>query len=460
MTFRLDKKLFTWIIIAMIVLIAVMGVLVAFKFFGGPAIFLPELAPAPSPGGTPAEETGPWGDKSYTWQYNGADHTLNLYIAKDIYKKYQYGISGTLLPENLTDYIVTAGDGGVIADAADQIKRIATRQGCTGDAGIVGLVLSFAQAVPYQTDAETGHSSAYPRAPAVMLAEQTGDSADHTILAAAILKELGYGCALLSYPPTEDRLSVIPDAVALGLISDDDSDRPVYTAALANTSTTLPVAPFWVVDTSTKGIPVAAYNGITPEIFPDASFWVGRHYASTDGKYPALNLTNTLLLKESGNLTFSPRDWQQEVTDYYTDSWYPSGIAWKMQDKWQLYQQFIEVADVPATLYTPWGTAVHNATVPWRLVYQITEMDDDAKKDMTPYSDVRIAVYSYNDQTGTADLIKVFGWQGLYGADKYQTVGPFSPGNYAVAVFVRNAGVDITLQYHGKEHAPVYAGGI
>ncbi len=214
------------------------------------------------------------------------------------------------------------------------------------------------------------------------------------------------------------------------------------------------------MDTSTKGIPVAAYNGITPEIFPDASFWAGRHYAPTDGKYPALNLTDTLLLKESSNLTFSPRDWQQEVTDYYTDSWYRSGIAWKMQDKWQLYQQFVEVADVPATLYTPWGTAVYNATVPWRLVYQITEMDDDAQKDMTPYSDVRIAVYSYNDQTGTADLIKVFGWQGLYGADKYQTVGPFSPGNYAVAVFVRNAGVDITLQYHGKEHAPVYAGGI
>lgn len=460
MTFKLDKNTFKWIMIAMAAMVVAMVILLVFHAAGGLSLLQPEPVPSPSPGETSEEETGPWGDKSYTWQYNGAGQTLNVYIAKDIYKKYQYGISGTLLPENLTDYIVTSGDGGVIADAADQIKRIASRQGYTDDADIVGLVLAFVRAVPYQTDAETGHSSAYPRTPVVTLAEQTGDSADHAILAAAILKELGYGCALLYYPPTEDRLSLIPDAVALGLISDDDSDRPVYTAALANTSTTLPVAPFWLVDTNTKGIPVAAYNGITPEILPDASFWTGKHYAPTDGKDPALNLTDTLLLKESNNLAFSPHDWQQAVADYYTDSWYPSGIAWSMQDKWQLYQQFVTFEDVPATLYTPWGTAVHNATVPWRLVYQITEMDDDATKDMTPYSDVRIAVYSYNDRTGTADLIKVFGWQGLYGADKYRTVGPFSPGSYVVAVFVRNAGVDITLQYHGKEHVPVYAGGI
>ncbi|MDE2443888.1 MAG: hypothetical protein O0X49_05845 [Methanocorpusculum sp.] len=460
MAFKLDKNTFKWIMIAMVAVIVVMVGLLVFHAAGGFSFLQPEPTPTPPPGGTTEEETGPWGDKSYTWEYNGVSHTLNLYISKEIYQRYQHGISGTLLPENLTDYIITAGDGGVVADTAGQIKRIITQQGYTDDADIAGLALAFSQSIPYQTDAETGHSSAYPRTPAVLLAEQIGDSTDHAVLAAAILKELGYGCALLYYPPTYDRLTIIPDATALGLISDDDSDRPVYTAALANTSTTLPVAPFWVVDTNTKGVPVAAYNGITPEIFTEESFWTGKHYTPTDGKYPALSLTDTLLLKESNNLTFSPRDWQQEVADYYADSWYPSGIGWSMQDKWQLYQQFVTFEDVPATLYTPWGTAVHNATVPWRIVYQITGMDDDAQKDMTPYSDVRIALYSYNEQTGTADLIKVFGWQGLYGADKYQTVGPFSPGSYAIAVFVRNAGVDITLQYHGKDGTSAYTGGI
>ena len=460
MALKLDKKLFTWILIAMILLIAVMGGLIAFKFFGGPAVFPQDVVPTPSPGDTAGEETGPWGDKSFTWEYDGVTHSLNVYIAKEVYRNYQYGISGTVCPENLTDYIVTAGDGGVIADAAAQIEAIVRTRGYIGDADIIGLVLAFSQAVPYRTDTETGHSSAYPRTPAVLLADQAGDSADHAILAAALLEQLGYGCALIHYPATVDRLSIIPDATALGLISDDDSSRPVYTVFPAGTTAAFSVAPFWAVDTGLKGIPVAAYNGISPQIFPGDSFRTGKHYTPTDGKFPALNLTDTLLLKESGNLTFSPRDWQQEVADYYADSWYPCGISWSLDDDWQIYQQFVTFEDVPATLYTPWGTAVHNATVPWRLVYQITEMDDDSVRDMTPYSDVRIAVYACDEKTGSAELLKVFGWQGLYGADKYRTVGPFSPGNYVIAVFVRNAGVDITLQYHGKEAAPDYTGGI
>ncbi|MDR0981209.1 MAG: hypothetical protein LBL85_05515 [Methanocalculaceae archaeon] len=286
------------------------------------------------------------------------------------------------------------------------------RQGYTDDADIAGLVLSFCRSIAYQTDAETGHSSAYPRTPAVTLAEQTGDSADHAILAAAILKELGYGCALIHYPSTYDRLTIIPDATALGLISDDDSYRPVYTATLTNTTTALPAAPFWVVDTNLKGVPVAAYNGITPEILTDESFWTGKHYTPADGKYSFLAITDTFLLKESNDLTFSPRDWQQNVSAYYADSWYPTGISWSFDDDWQLYQQFVTFEDVPPALYTPWGTVIHNATVPWRIVYEITGMDSDSEEDMTPYSDVRIALYSYNEQTGTADLIKVFGWQG------------------------------------------------
>ncbi|MDV0443142.1 hypothetical protein [Methanorbis rubei] len=460
MAFKLDKNAFKWIMIAMVAIFVVMAGLLVFHFAGGLSLFQPEPTPTPSPDGTPAEETGPWGQKSFSWQYNGITHAANVYITKDIYKKYQYGISGTICPEDLPDYIVTYGDGGVVSDLAGQMKNIILRQGYTSDADIVGLVLAFSESITYQTDSETGHSSAYPRTPVVTLAEQTGDSADHAILAAAVLEELGYGCALLYYPSTYDRLSLIPDATALGLISDDDSSRPVYTAVLENI-TTFSVAPFWAVDTNSQGFPTAAYNGITPQILTSESFWTGKHYTPTDGEYPGLNITSTLLIKDSNNLTFTPRNWQKDVADYYADSWYKTGISWSMNDKWQLYQQFVKVADVPTTLYTPWGTAVHNATVPWRMVYEITGMDDDhSDKEMTPYSDVRIAVYSYNEKTDSAELIKVFGWQGLYGADKYRMVGPFSPGNYAIAVFVRNAGVDISLEYHGKSGTPSYTGGI
>ena len=340
------------------------------------------------------------------------------------------------------------------------MKTIIRQQGYTSDADIVGFVLAFSQSISYQTDKETGHSSAYPRTPAVTLAEQTGDSGDHAILAAVILEELGYACALVYYPSTYDRLSIIPDATALGLISSDNSYRPVYITALDNTTKTLPVAPFWTVDTNLKGVPVAAYNGITPQILKGTQFLTGKHYTLSNGKDPAFNITDTFLVKESNDLTFSPRDWQQNVSEYYADSWYPTGISWSLHDDWQLYQQFVTFEDVPATLYTPWGTAIHHPTVPWRIVYEITSMDSDSVKDMTPYSDVRIAVYSLDEAAGTAELIKISGWQALYGADKYRTVGPFSPGSYAIAVFVRNAGVDISLEYHGKTDISPYTGGI
>ena len=458
MAFKLDKNSFKLLMSAIIAIILIMVALLVFHFAGGTQLITFEPTPTPVP--TPVEETGPWGTKSFTWQYNGQTYSLNTYISNDTYKKYRYGISGTICPQNLTDYIVTSGDGGVISDVADQILTIIRKEEYTDDADIVGLVIAFSQSIAYQTDEETRHSSAYPRTPAVTLADNTGDSADHAILTAAILKELGYGCALIYYPSTYDRLTIIPDATALGLISDDDRYHPVYTVTSSDAAQTQPISPFWVVDTSTKGTPVTAYNGITPEIFTDDSLWSGKHYSPTDGRYSSLNIEETFLLKESNDLNFTPRDWQQAVVEYYTDTWYSTGISWSLNDDWQLYQQFVTFEDIPSTLYTPWGSAVHNATVPWRLVYEITSMDGDSKGEMTPYSDVRIALYSYNDDTDTADLIRVFGWQGHYSANTYQTVGPFSPGNYVIAVFVRNAGVEITLQYHGKESTSSYTGGI
>lgn len=449
--------------ITMAAIFVVMAGLLVFHFArGGSALFQPEqTTPKLTPGGTTEEETGPWGDKTITWEYNGISHSLNVYISNVTYKKYQYGISGTICPENLTEYIVVTGDGGVVADATRQMQTIIDQRGYTNAADIIGLVFVFSRTIPYQTDDETSQSASYPRTPVITLAEQTGDSTDHAILTAAILEEMGYSCALLHYPSTYDRLSLIPDATALGLISSDDSLRPVYTAALENTATTLPVTPFWTVDTNLKGFPIAAYNGITPQILTDDSFWTGRPYAPTNGTHPALDITNILLLKDSHDLAFTPKNWQTAVADYYTNSWYKSGVAWTIDDKWQLHQKFLTIKDIPATLYTPFGTAVHNATVPWRIEYLITKMDEDhSEEEMTPYSNVRIAVHSFDRTNDSVELIKTFGWQGLYGADKYRTVGPFSPGSYVIAVFVRNAGVDISLEYHGKPGVLKYSGGI
>ena len=333
-----------------------------------------------------------------------------------------------------------------------------SRQGYTGDEDSVGCILSFVSSLAYRTDHETGHSSSYPRTPAVILAEEVGDSEDHTLLAAALMRELGYGIAILYYPATYDRLSLIPEAAALGLSTGEDHHGPAVYASRENSTQRAVISPFWTVNTEEQGIPTAAYNGISPIVYTDDSLWTGKMYQPGSGTI--LDLTNILQFKDSNELLYTPKDWQQNVSDYYRSVWYSTGVSWTLDDTWKVYEKIVAIEDIPGDLYTPWGTAVHNASVPWRLTYTVSKMDEDSVQDMTPYSDVRIAVCSLDPASGSITPIRVSGWQGLYRADKYQTIGPFAPGTYVIGVLVRNAEIKIALEYHGKQNSTAYLGGI
>ncbi len=544
MSMKLDKRLFTLLLAGMIIIIAAAGILIGLKLGG----FLD--SPSTGPGTddwytntSGDEEEGPWGDKTFTWTYDGKDRTLSCYISKEIYLEYQYGIRDAELPKDLISYAVHQGDGGVIQTVAAELESIAGKAGMTEQQKL-DLVFSFVQSIRYQTDTESGRSAAYPRTPVGMLAEETGDSVDHAVLASALLTQLGYGTAVIYYPATYDRLTIIPEAAALGMVvSAPQNDRPTYSALttapakpltfvprqtgfypvsgtaafgkpagagsadgwyagdgtwksknysgtlgkatytpatgmfsadavprlpdnfsdavtyqIENTGWYLPVSPYWMVDTASKGTPQAAYDGIVPVISADDALWQGKPKASLL-PYEE-QMAETLLLHSATGVSFSPKQWQTNTSAYYTNTWYPSGIGWTAEDKWRLYQKFLEIKDVPSTLYTPWGTAEHTAPVPWRVSYLIQKMDEDhSEEEMTPYSDLRIAVYAVED-SGALTLITTGGWQGQYSAEKYQTIGPFSPGRYAIGVFVRNAKAEISIEYSGKDSTTSYTGGI
>lgn len=402
------------------------------------------------------EESGPWGSKVYSWEYKNTTYSIETYITRDEYESYLTGVPGTTYPDDLAEYVSVNQE--TISELAWQLEQIISQNDYSDDEDIAGIVLSFVSSINYQTDQESGHTSAYPRTPAITLAEEVGDSEDHSILAAALMNEIGYRAAIMYYPATYDRLSLIPEAAALGLDTGYIQSAPVTYVTRENSTETAGVSPFWTVDTETQGIPTAAYDGITPIIYLDEQFWEKKSYSPFSGNI--LDLSTDLHLKDSNGLFYTPEPWQQNVSDYYEPVWYETGIVWEMNDKWKIYEEMISIADVPAELYTPKGTAIHNATSPWRLSFKIRDMDEERAADMTPYSDVRIAIYSLDPSSGNTHLLKVCGWEGLYSADIYQTFGPFTPGTYLIGVLVRNAEVDVLIELHGKKIDTEYQGGI
>lgn len=470
MALEIDQNLFKWIIIAIVLMALVSGAGILYKFTGGFAFLSSgeqeEQEYYPLSGYT--ETSGEsWGYKQFNWTYDDEEISLGIDIPKEIYREYAYGIGSEKYPDNITKYIVSSDDGGVVSGIVGQLSKIIDSKGYRDEEEITGLVFSFVSSIPYETDYESGHSSEYPRTPAIILADGAGDSGDHSILAAALLREMGYGVSLIRYPPKSfDEQTVIPEAIALGLLSNDTRQRPVYPVTKNNGTEIKTVSPFWTVDTAEKGYSSPAYYSFSPEIYADDSLWCGLPYNpgvklradfAKDMNYQSEIPYSNIIRCDP--LTYP--EWLEQSFDYYETVWYPSEISWELNDKWCLYDKLLDITEQPRVLYTPWGFAEANTSTPWRITFQVTEMDPlRSDKDMTPYSDVLLVLYELNPTTGELSLVKKTGWQVFYDSNLYKIAGPFSPGEYVVGIFVRNAGVDVSIEYSGKVISTNYQGPI
>ncbi|WOX54903.1 hypothetical protein R6Y95_05370 [Methanoculleus palmolei] len=562
MDLAFDESLFKKVIGVLVIAIAVVGV-VAVLWFSGigfpgqeqePAPVTPDpYLPDPGTEEEPPEET-PAGPKSYNWSYQGAGMTMDLYIPEDTYERFlspAYG-SGEDKPQRMAEYVVTDGDDGVVDAVADWFLATSRESGF-GDSDTVSNVLAFVASLNYTTDAERLASADYSNYPVVTLAGQGGDSEDHAILAAAILDRMGYGVSLLYYPATHDRRTIIPEATALGLVTDGtipgrlywavaeapagrfayfpengtyDGSLPasgdpasgwfsgeavwqnatgsgtfedvryypanrtfvagaevpgLHTVVVEDAVWNQPiiVSAAWAVNTTEKGVDRSAYDGMDPFFNGGDGLWLG-HVLSRDDRLDAgTTVAGSQPLGEAPpfsaneSLTAALRipvsdpsppllTWLEPVRDYYTGTWYPAGISWTYDDKWRIHDNFLEMRDPllqNREAYSLWGVTEVIAPVPWRVAYTVQNMDEDrSDKEMTPYSDVRFALYRIED--GAAVFDRTFGWQTVYGADMRKNEAVFGPGDYALAVFVRNCEVDVTVEYHGKPAETAYHGGI
>ena len=485
----LNKNTFTILLGIMVALIVVMvGILIV--HFAAPGL-IAGISGLFGGGDEPVieeEEEGPWGEKVYSWTYQGTKYQTELSISKEAYKNANNPVGGY----DLGLYIVD-DDERTVRHLTSNLERIA-KEHSLSDRETVDFVVAFTTAITYTPDKTSGHAANYPRTPTVTLAEKVGDSKDLSILAAAILDEMGYSVAVLNYPDMNFGGTYVPGAAAIAVPGDSTANGPVYN--ITRKSVPEPFEVLWVADTAKLGYPAVAYFIEEPEIITAPNFWKGKDYEEVqESTLPTAELFHI------PGITYEPdvswNTWKKEMSGFYAGKWHDTKVTWKSSASWKFYEHTLNVQPTPTVKPSEDGILPGSL---WRLSYTVTptieglvgketlsqgeeeeeeessgglggifEGIKDAVKGegetvtvdvtgLTPYSAVEIAVYDIS--SGEPELLDTFGWQGENSADSIQTSPVYPPGKYAVGLYVRNAEVEIKVQCSDNVNEQTYKGGI
>lgn len=146
------------------------------------------------------------GREVFAWKYKGKEYSLSLALNQKLYNDYAqsskvYKYYGDL-PENWHEdyykmFLTPKSADTTIVDLAKQFKYIAAKEGMSDDE-MVNLLMAFVQTIPYDhaKNLETGT----PNYPYETLFRRLGVCSDKTFLAVMILRELGYGAAVIDLP--------------------------------------------------------------------------------------------------------------------------------------------------------------------------------------------------------------------------------------------------------------------
>lgn len=150
-------------------------------------------------------------EKNYSWKYAGKEYELSQNLYESSYAFYQaspkvYSYEGNL-PENWQEqyygmFLVAHKEDDPVVTLANSLRELGKKSGLSSDQ-IVELAIAFVQSIPYddakaaQIDKEGGDATV--RYPYEVLYENSGVCSEKSLLAAAILRQLGYGSALFAY---------------------------------------------------------------------------------------------------------------------------------------------------------------------------------------------------------------------------------------------------------------------
>ena len=134
-------------------------------------------------------------ERGFEWQYRGRLYRLNLELRSDVYDAFKRR-------ERTRDYDLFASDQyskPFVRKLTLGLRDYARSIGLEDDE-IPHFIVSFVQNLPYTSDDVTTGFDEYPRFPYETFYDNGGDCEDTSILASAMLHELGYAVALLLYP--------------------------------------------------------------------------------------------------------------------------------------------------------------------------------------------------------------------------------------------------------------------
>jgi len=176
----------------------------------------PANSPAPTAPAKPTTPTTPVvvaptdlskaGRTTFNWNYKGKSYNLSLALDKNLYEAYKqsskvYKYYGEL-PDNWHDdyykmFLTPKGPDTTIKELANQLRFIANKESMSEDE-MVNLTMAFVQTIPYDNskDLDTGRAN-YPYE---TLFIKLGVCSDKTFLAVMILRELGFGAAVIDFP--------------------------------------------------------------------------------------------------------------------------------------------------------------------------------------------------------------------------------------------------------------------
>jgi len=145
------------------------------------------------------EPTGPIA-KEYSWQYKNKTYNLRETLYQSIdsyYSKKIKGIFNNFEDISVGRYLNTPEGDKTIPEVTQKIRELASKNQLTDDQTI-DLTLSLVQSLPYD-EARAKTDLTHPRYPYETLFESKGICSDKTLLAVAILRQLGYGTAIFTY---------------------------------------------------------------------------------------------------------------------------------------------------------------------------------------------------------------------------------------------------------------------
>ena len=184
----------------------------ALPFGGGPTVYSPVTpsptpaptpAPSPAPSATPAPATAtqspavaPAGGNishTYTWSYKDIAWSYKAVVQQAKYDLFKAKSHGSDI--SFASFAMAAEDRDLLDSTAAQFLQGGSRSGYTNCDEAMNAI-AFVQSIPYYED----HPEGGPRYPLETLADGQGDCKDKSVLAAALLHEMGFDVVLLKFP--------------------------------------------------------------------------------------------------------------------------------------------------------------------------------------------------------------------------------------------------------------------